>query len=572
MKKFILQEILLLSTTERRAKKVSFDPKRTIVFGKNETGKSSLLKSIYSTFGAAPAKQNSKWKGLDPISFVKFEVDGISYAILKDGKYYAVFDSTNKLISVFDSITNSLGPFLAKLFDFKLKLTSQSGDLITPPPAFLFLPFYIDQDVSWNESWQSFSNLSQVKKYKKPVIEYHTGLRANEYYEAKGEITQIEEQINVLENERKISQSILKKIKDKLADVDFTIDLDDFREEVKELLVECESLRTERDKIKSKIVDLFNFKVTLESQITITKQALNEARRDFNFAALDIEDEIDCPTCGTHFQNSFVERFEIALDENRCKDLLVNLTRELNDVNGELEKQNEVLGRRSEELLKVEALLESKKGDIHLRDLIENEGRKELKHVFQDSLDELNAKIIENARLQKDLTDKIKALENKGRKEEIRIYYRTLMKKYLYELGLMVNENDYKDLTQNLKNTGSALPRTLIAYYFSILQVIQKNSHCAFCPIIIDSPNQQGQDLENIEKILLFIKNNQPQDSQLILGLENNFNIDFECKVVEVHNKHRLLNEEEYETVHQELGHYLNQMWLSGKTNKLFRG
>lgn len=571
MKKFTLLEMQLLSISEKKAKKVSFDPIRTLILGMNETGKSSLIKSIYSAFGASAARQSGQWKEVNPIIFVRFKVDEDIYSILKDRKHYAIFDINNDIIEFFDSVTNALGPFLAKLFNFKLQLLNHQGELIIPPPAFLFLPFYVDQDSSWQESWKSFSNLSQIKKYKLPVIEYHTGLKANEYYETKGDLGLLESKIQELEKEKKISDSILIKIKEKLSDINFTINLEDFKEEIKELLLQCEDLKAERDKIKNRIVDIFNFKITLETQITITKQALNEARKDFNYASLEIEDNIDCPTCGTHFENSFFERFEIAMDENRCKELLINLNRELFEINDKIEKENKNLNIKSLELLKIEGTLEVKKGEIKLRDVIESEGRKELKIVFQKSIDELKDAIIDNARKQMELNERLKVLDNKKRKDNIRSDYKILMKKYLLELGLNLKESDYKDITKNISNTGSALPRSLTAYYFTIFNLIKKYGSSTFCPIIIDSPNQQGQDSENIDKLLLFIKNNQPANSQMILGLENTFNIDFECKSIVLDQKHQLLQSSDYDEVNSNLTPFFYKMWTHGKTGKLFK-
>lgn len=149
MKKLLFKEIHICSRNEKKAKKVIFDPRRTLIYGKNDTGKSSLLKTIYSTFGAKPSKVNNNWKELNPVSFVRFSVDGVNYSILKDDKVYAVFDSRDEIIKLCYSVTNELRPFLADLLNFRIKLPDTSNEIITPPPAFIFLPFYIDQDTGW---------------------------------------------------------------------------------------------------------------------------------------------------------------------------------------------------------------------------------------------------------------------------------------------------------------------------------------------------------------------------------------------------------------------------------------
>jgi lipoate-protein ligase A len=38
MKNFVLDELLLLSHVEKRARRLTFDPKTTVVLGENDTG------------------------------------------------------------------------------------------------------------------------------------------------------------------------------------------------------------------------------------------------------------------------------------------------------------------------------------------------------------------------------------------------------------------------------------------------------------------------------------------------------------------------------------------------------
>ena len=54
MKNLKLRRLLLLSRAEGKARQESFDDETTVVFGGNDTGKSHLIKSIYSAFGADP--------------------------------------------------------------------------------------------------------------------------------------------------------------------------------------------------------------------------------------------------------------------------------------------------------------------------------------------------------------------------------------------------------------------------------------------------------------------------------------------------------------------------------------
>lgn len=564
MKKFILSEILLMSRNEQKAKRVVFDPIRTIILGTNDTGKSSLIKSIYYAFGAKSAKVNPKWEKVNSIILVRFFVNNIAYSILRDSNFFAIYDENDILMKKFKGVSEGLDDFLAELFDFNILLPNQKGKIITPPPAFLLLPYYIDQDMGWQNPWQSFSNLSQIKNYRKPIIEYHTGLRGFEYYETKNEIDTISTDLEETNKERRLSKKLLDKVKEKLSYVDFSVDLDYFKEEIKELLVECEKLRKEENILKERLVEYYNLRITITSQMEIARRAIDEARKDYNYA-FDMHDEISCPTCGASYTNSFAERFELAMNQDQCTELYGELTKENWELEKVIEKTNKDFNKKNVEIEKLESILEQKKEQVRLRDIIENEGKKELKFIFEENIDELESNINTKSKLLSDKNDILKSYDNPKRKKTVKDYYNTLMYKYLRELDVHnLTEDSYRDFTKNIKNTGSASTRTLIAYYFSIFQTIKQYSSCTFCPIVIDSPNQQAQVLEHIHLIYNFIINRQPQSTQLVLGIEDTCNIDFEGTIIELQEKYSLLQKDEYDDVFTEITPFLDQMWGSG--------
>lgn len=564
MRNLIISEILLYSTKEKAAKKVKFSPGRTVIHGKNDTGKSCLIKSIYQAFGATPAKINPKWKNVQATILLHFKVDGINYSILKEGKYYAVFDGQGTLVNVFDSVVNGLGVYLANLLNFRIKLPNQDGEIITPPPAFIFLPFYVDQDVSWSETWSSFSSLGMLKQFREPIVYYHTGIRPNEYYDIKAEITKYFTEIEELEQDRKVSQNILNNIKEKLTAIDFNIDVDVFKDEVKELIIECEKLKKKEERHKENLVELHNNKLLIEAHVEIAKEALKETQKDYNYADRLDEHSIHCPTCGAEYENSFIDRFEIAKDTDKCKELLKELNAERFDLENKIERENSLLNKSIEEIERIEHLLQKTKGEIQLRDVIENEGRNEIKKLFDERLSQLNSKIQENVIQQEELKKKLTSLEDKQRKETILGEYQFSMAKYLRELEVLsLTDNDYKNIAAKINDTGSSKARALISYYYSVLNVIQEYTTSCFCPIVIDSPNQQAQDVEHIDKILKFVKDNQPSNSQLILGLEELYDIDFESDMVELTHKYHLLQASDYEEVGVEVSPYLDKLYAS---------
>jgi chromosome segregation ATPase len=555
MKNLYISEIQLFSQKEKKGRKVQFDPKRTLIHGKNHTGKSSLIKSIYWALGAEPLF-NQKFKNANVSALLKFAIDGTQYSILRDGKLFGFYDNTGELVKKFTSVTNELGPFLSKLFNFQPLFQNQISEFITPPPAYLFLPYYIDQDYSWSKSWVSFRNLQQIKDYRNQSIYYHSGIRPNDYYSTRKEIQEFIQIIEETDKERKLTSKILSEVKEKLSQTNFNLDVESFKEEITELLTESKSLMAKEEALKNKLHDFYHLKASFDAQINIVKQAILESNKDLKFATDDLPEIIGCPTCGAEYENSFAERFEIARDEKRSKDLLFELKKDAQSVESQIEKEKESLSTITAEVSRINEILEEKKGDLKLKDIIDNAGKNQVKSIFSERYSELNDILISNAREKEELEKKLKAFENKDRKSSIVDFYNSRMASFLKKLDIhSLTEDDYKGITTIIENkeTGSSRPRALIAYYFTFFHLMKKFSSSTYCPLIIDSPNQQDQDIEHIDKIMGFINHNQPDNTQMILGLAETYGEDFNCKVIELKEKYSLLQRSEYEEVADEM-------------------
>jgi DNA repair exonuclease SbcCD ATPase subunit len=563
MKNLFISELLLLSRKERKAKRIAFDKHRTLIHGKNHTGKSSLIKSIYRTFGAETTL-NPKFLNANVISCVRFEIDGNSYQMIRDDRRFAIYNADDKLECVFNSVSKELAPFLSNLFNFKPLFQAQSGGFVIPPPAYLLLPFYIDQDESWTKSWSSFKNLQQIKKYRNQCIEYHSGIRPNSYFETKKEIDGYLKNIEETDKEQKITKKILNDVKESLSQSEFNIDIEEFREEISELLTELEKLKAKEEKIKEGLHELYHLKAVYDAQINIITQAVKESHKDLRFATETLPSVIGCPTCGAEYENSFSERFEIAQDEQRSRDLLIEVNQEANDIEEKIKIESEKLNKTIAEAKKIDEILERKKGELKLKDVIESSGKNHVRKIFMERYNELQKIIIENS-IEKDKLEKqLKDLESKERKNEINLFYRSTLSSFLKKLDVhSLAQEEYKKITTKIESleTGSSRPRALIAYYFSFFHLMKKCSSATYFPLIIDSPNQQDQDVEHIDKIMNFIDSNQPDNTQMILGVAETYGIDFKCPTIHLEEKYNLLQENEFESVNIELEEKLFEMW-----------
>jgi hypothetical protein len=206
MTSLVFKEISILSKVEKTARRETFDPAANLITGENDVGKSTLIKSLYHTLGAdVPGLQNARWKKAHPIYCVRFSLGKNEYTVIRDERYFGVFDVNEVLIGRFAGVSGEKGvaQFLNPKLNFRVELErSEDGKLGAAGPAFYYLPFYIDQDEGWNKSWASFVGLQQFSLYRKSMLEYHLGVRPQSYYDAR------KRQVELLEEKARIAAEI----------------------------------------------------------------------------------------------------------------------------------------------------------------------------------------------------------------------------------------------------------------------------------------------------------------------------------------------------------------------------
>ena len=89
-------------------------------------------------------------------------------------------------------------------------------------------------------------------------------------------------------------------------------------------------------------------------------------------------DVVGCPTCGTEFCNSFVERFGILDDIDHCHALVDQWLKKRSEIAIQLEQVESEYKQVSVQLQEVEATLARTKENVTLSELIASEGMKEM--------------------------------------------------------------------------------------------------------------------------------------------------------------------------------------------------
>jgi hypothetical protein len=557
MKRLIISEILILSEKERRARRELFDPVRTIIAGGNSTGKSSLIKTIYQTFGAEPAKQHPWWKAAEIKSVVKFILDDKQYQMLRDGSFFAIFTGDGTFLKSFSRVSSELAPYLAELLDFGLILASRDEEPQTPPPAFFFLPFYMDQDSSWQNSWTAFDRLSQYYAWKDAMVDYHTGVKDNAYYRVSAEyLTRRVEAQEATGAERGVANVISRLEKDSSATV-FSLDPSVFSERIQRMIGESQALAITEENFRTRLSKLNSERALQANRLDIAERALGEISRDFNFLQRLDSSGVECPTCGTHYENNFAARFAIASDEDKVAEFVTHLRAELRRLDSEISNVYDEYSIARSQAARIQEILQEAQGDVTFQVLIESEGRRAADNLLTGQLNSLQeARVYAEGEAAK-IKDELNGLDRRAaaiRRDRLSSYSETLRRNFVAVDVQAYTQSVFQTLIPSIFETGSTLPRALLAYQFSILDLIFRHSPATVCPIVIDSPNQQGQDGKHLPQILRFIADNQPKDTQLILGLESDMGVEFGGKRIETPvEQHSLLQNGQFDEVHQEI-------------------
>ncbi len=551
----------LLSQKERRAYQLDLSAPRTVLVAGNGFGKSAILKSLYETFGAQPHKIDKSWKDARVTSLVEFELDGVYYAALKQGDTLSIFDADLAEIVSTSHVTSDLGPVIGRLLDFKLVLADKRDRVRTPPPSYAFAPFYVDQDRSWQKPWDSFKDLTMFSASAKSLAEYHSGLRPNSYYEAKAERDLLSAEMTKTDAERKAVDQALLKIREAMPATPVDLDMDTFRADTDRLVTEGQALHDEQARYRTELAAVNEEHQLWADHVAVVQSALGEIDEAFG-SALDHPSDIECPMCGEHYHNRIADQFDLVADKDELVAALMTGRQNLNELEVRRADQRRKIDGVSFALDRVHQTLAIHREDISLRDIVVAEGRNEAQRVLQERLSTLDAEYGEKQRGKEDAERRMKEADSRLRKSTITQFFSNVLETFNQELDVRLPEGTKPSIQGVHTARGSAGPRGLAAYYYAFLHTSAKYGTSAFCPIVVDAPNQQGQDRGHFQQIMKFLLTRMPDDAQVIVGTEAVSDA-AGAEVVDIsHQKEKVLRSADYEKTMEHVRPFFRQAML----------
>jgi hypothetical protein len=113
----------------------------------------------------------------------------------------------------------------------------------------------------------------------------------------------------------------------------------------------------------------------IEQQLHIVRLSIIELEKDATYAG-ELPDEVFCPTCGTNHQNDFANRYGIVEDREACFEFFSQARSQVTDLTSKALKAEAELRLADRAVAEIQTLIDAKKGDISLFEVIESRGRR----------------------------------------------------------------------------------------------------------------------------------------------------------------------------------------------------
>lgn len=532
MKSLKFRRLVLVSDSTKSANQFMFQKRFNLVTGKNNSiGKSSLIKNIFWAVGCEP-DFDSTWKALDCKALLEFSINDKNFTLLRVNNSI-IFSSGSNEYKRYGKITGDYAELFADLVFFRAKLPNRGDDpkLETPPPAFYFLPFYIDQLRSWVTPWDAFQNLYQYARWKQPIVKYHTGYLTPKHFE-------IEEEIFEHEAEKKIANEEIKKINTAIAVVEkyipksnLAINSKEFEKISIEVKEDLGSLAKEQEDLLNKLSNAQSSRYHLENQLSIAKRAVYEIEKDYEFTVENIEgDEIECPLCGTSHDNSLVSRASILSDKQQAIEQVDTLTIEIDSLSNIIEQLEPKIKEIRSQISKINKKYNRNNASEYrydLTEIIDSFASSSVQRNVEETKTKKEAFCKKTSDLLQDLKGDQKKLISKNKVTDLSNLFIDNLSRFLFKLdakGVSLDKVKQPTDYNKLFGSGGAAEgtRAVLAYQLAIFNQIHFVANEIAAPLVIDTPNQQEQADKNYQHIIDLIMNETPSDSQILLcGMDN---------------------------------------------------
>ncbi len=555
MKRLLLKRLIVISRSEQSSLEVPFKKGLNIILGGNKTGKSSLIKSIFTALGCDCSKIEKDWKNLISTYLLYFEYGDEQYCVLRCGKEFSIIkkEKSNYICIINTEKFQFFCDKLMEIFEINMQcVISNNSEIINVTTPLLFRFQYIDQDDGWSDIGNEFKNVRYIKDWKGDTNKFITGYLNNDYYKLKAKKIQIsndkEEKLKELKSNEMFVESIshdLKKIS-QLENLNQLNTVDDVQKKLIKLRNDTDDLRKKEYSIREKMIKLDNNIFMKKIELNNIYKNIEETQKDISFA-MERDEEIICPICGTKHKNSLNEQLNLSAGLENSEKLRNILEDKINNFKEQLMNFNNEYEDIKNKILKNEELIKDSKEMLSYEELYKNKGKYELYNKCKQELVKIESKYKNLIGEIGALDEQIKEIKSKKRKNEITMQLKDKCKAFAEKINLPSTYIKFRDLVQVIDHTGSETPRLVYMYQSALYLYNLERGENPFNFYVIDTPNQQGQDEDNLECIFKSMELLLSNKGQVIVGTERKTGLEEKANnIINLSTKRKCLNSEKY--------------------------
>ena len=548
MKRLMIRKLIVISQSESRSLEVPFEKGLNIILGGNKTGKSSIIKSIFTTLGCECKRVEADWKKLVSTYLLFFKYGERQFCIVRQDKKFQIFENINNDFSCIIE-TNAFHEYsncLMDILEIKMPCISKDGKQFNITPPLLFRFQYIDQDEGWSKIADSFKNVAYIKDWKANTNKYVCGYLDDSYY-----ALQAQKAEHILERDDKkkelnYNQNFVSRITSTLTRIEDIESVEDVTTDIELLLAKAEELRKLQFSYNAEMTVLENDIYINQHKLHIVEHNLIEIKKDIEYAMTQ-EDELICPFCGTIYSNGINEQLNITSDYAHCENLIAELKSSISVATKELEELKNKYNDVSVEIQSIEQKVQNTQELLSYSSFYKSKGQFEIYESCKRQLDvlqgEINSCVSKIAITDEKINEKKSKERSKDIREDIERYCRTLAD----AINVPKTFIKLRDFVQVINRTGSETPRLVYMYQSALYLYNLERAYSPFNFYVVDTPNQQGQDTENLGSIFKSLELFLSDEGQVIVGTERETGMEEKASnVIKLTGKRRCLNNINY--------------------------
>lgn len=517
----ILNKIFVHSESNNKSYFTDFGNKLNVIYGANTAGKSTLIQLILFTFGINENKSKLtkilSERILSRIDItIKKGIENIQYTFVRKDETIYIRNSKTKKVTTFNGISGNnsvehakLKEFLNRLLSFDLLLETKTG-ISKAPIETIFLPYYVSQDVGWVYLRKSFSNLDFYKNFKEDFLDYYLG------------ITRIEDKENrkVIENE----------LNEKTQRFNFYMNFEKTDSTIETSRLIDDSFKGKGQEFvnglaerKQNLLQFENLFITKSNLLTYNNQRLSVISKVSRNHNHQFPGKDNCPICQQILPIDTKQIYEYYQSENdtikiKSEILLENkkIQSELNSLDNKIKELRTILSNDYQKHIIYS------NNNITLDEWIKNQANIKLESSINENIGSLSKEIA-------DLKEKLKSFKDDDAIENERMIKNKKFKEFYNTNNSILDVPKLADNRFNFVYELSSFPfqgvelhLAVLSYHFSFNKIINETNSIHRLPLILDSIFKEDLEANSKDKILNFICENQPVDTQTIISLADN--------------------------------------------------